>query len=106
MDGFRARATKYRGRYAEETKMACGESLTSPLRAIPANAGREATLVPGPGVRVSDDKLHFFASGDGYAHLNRDKLTVFVIQEMRGDLESGEHVFPAGVVVQGSVRGG
>lgn len=82
-----------------------GKTLTT-LQPVRANAGKDTTLKAGEGVRVSEDKLHFFAACDGFAVYQRDCLSVLALHWFKGDLPMGDHMFPGGAVILGSVRGG
>lgn len=82
-----------------------GKTLTT-LQPVRANPGKDATLKPGEGVRVSEDKLSFFAACDGFAVYQHDCLGVLALHWFENDLPLGDHTFPGGVVILGSVRGG
>jgi len=82
-----------------------GKTLTT-LQPVRAYDGKEITLKAGEGVRVAEDKLSFYAGYDGFAVYQRDHLCVLALHWYEGDLPLGDHTFPGGVVILGSVRGG
>lgn len=83
-----------------------GKTLTAPLNEVRQTVGKECTLSPGPGVMFSDDRTQLIAATDGYAELRRDKVSVYDITRIEGDLEAGEHIFTGDVVIMGGVKGG
>lgn len=83
-----------------------GTTLTAPLQTVPPHFGKDFPLTAGPGVRVSDDRLQFFAAVDGFAEHYRDRISVLALHQVEGSLETDAHVFTGGVVILGDLKGG
>lgn len=83
-----------------------GKTLTAPLSSIPQQPGKEIKYIAGGGVGMSNDRLQFQAKCDGIFEVYNDKLIVHPMEIINGDLPPGDHHFPAGVIITGSVKGG
>lgn len=75
---------------------------------MPALAGRDTALPLGKNVVVGDDGVSVVASIDGEASLVNNRISVFDVHQVPGDIDygTGNIDFPGNVVIGGSVKPG
>lgn len=84
-----------------------GRAVTG--EAIPAKKGREARLKPGKNVVLDGEQLLLYAATDGLVTFTeRDKINVFPVYEVNGDVDYsvGNIDFVGNVVIRGNVLNG
>lgn len=82
--------------------------ITVTNRTLPARDGKEARIIEGKNVVISEDKLKVFADIDGHPVLKDGKISVLPVLEVKGDvgLATGNINFLGSVIVQGNVKSG
>jgi uncharacterized protein (DUF342 family) len=83
-----------------------GKTPAPPLREIPQGKGKDIALRNGPGVRLSDDSLHYLAACDGFVELRGNCLSVHALKRITEDIGSGTHEFGSGLIALGRVQSG
>lgn len=82
-----------------------GKTLTAPFEPTRQTPGREPDVFAGTGVKVTHDKLRYIAEVDGYVELRGNRLSVYPMARIDGDLIGDDHTFNGGLVVFGNVNG-
>lgn len=88
------------------TKGVPGTTVTNKM--LPAKDGREAHVVKGKNVVVSEDKLKIYSNIDGQPVLSSNKISVLPVLEIKVDVgpATGNIVFLGSVIVKGNVKSG
>jgi uncharacterized protein (DUF342 family) len=81
-----------------------GRTLTAPLREVFPNPVQEAVLIAESGVRVSEDRLNYFAAVEGFAEIHGCHLYVHAYKKINGGLPPSEYRFSGGVIVMGDLK--
>jgi hypothetical protein len=81
-----------------------GRTLTTPLKTVLPNPVMEATLIPEVGVRVSEDRLNYFAAVDGFVEIHGCHLHVHAFKMIHGCLQPSDYRFSGGIILMGDLK--
>jgi uncharacterized protein (DUF342 family) len=81
-----------------------GRTLTAPIREVLPNPVQEAALIAETGVRVSEDRMNYFAAVDGFAEIHGCHLYVHAYKKIHDSLQPAEYRFSGGVILMGDLK--
>lgn len=82
-----------------------GKAVTGAI--IPPVPGKDQFLLPGPGARLSEDRLQVIADIEGQPFRDREKVGIVPVRAVAGDVGIGQHLeFPGTLLIAGTVAEG